>query len=123
MLAIACIAVLGGGPPARGDAPGPDPFTGRGTPNGKDCHRNAATGALDWKATTGRGVWSPPSVANGVVYVGSGDGNLYAFDAATGVTLWKAYLGGTVFDSPAVADGAVYADSYAGSIYAFRLPG
>jgi len=78
---------------------------------------------LDWKATTGRGVWSPPSVANGVVYVGSGDGNLYAFDAATGVTLWKAYLGGTVFDSPAVADGAVYADSYAGSIYAFRLPG
>ena len=40
---------------------------------------NASTGALLWKYTTANNVESSPAVANGVVYVGSGDGNLYAF--------------------------------------------
>src|SRR5207249_1284047 len=31
---------------------------------------------------------SSPVVANGVVYFGSGDGNLYALDSATGDLLW-----------------------------------
>ena len=34
-----------------------------------------------WTATTGAAVHSSPAVVNGVVYVGSADGNLYAFDA------------------------------------------
>ena len=32
-----------------------------------------------WTATTGGQVFSSPAVANGVVYVGSTDGKLYAF--------------------------------------------
>ena len=40
---------------------------------------NASTGALLWKYATGQYVYSSPAVANGVVYVGSFDNNLYAF--------------------------------------------
>ena len=40
---------------------------------------DANTGALLWSYTTGGPVESSPAVANGTVYVGSDDGNLYAF--------------------------------------------
>jgi outer membrane protein assembly factor BamB len=40
---------------------------------------NARTGALLWSYTTGGTVYSSPAVANGMVYVSSGDGNVYAF--------------------------------------------
>jgi len=45
--------------------------------------------ALKWTYATGGYVWSSPAVANGVVYVGSYDGNIYALDARTGVKLWS----------------------------------
>ena len=54
---------------------------------------------------------SSAAVANGVVYVGSYDGNVYALNAATGVKLWSFLTGGKVFSSPAVANGAVYVGS------------
>jgi outer membrane protein assembly factor BamB len=40
---------------------------------------NARTGAKLWSYTTGGAVDSPPAVANGMVYVGSDDGKVYAF--------------------------------------------
>jgi eukaryotic-like serine/threonine-protein kinase len=40
---------------------------------------NASTGTKLWSYTTGGGVYSSPTVADGVVYVGSDDGNVYAF--------------------------------------------
>ncbi len=45
----------------------------------------AATGSQPWTFATGSSVQSLPAVANGVVYAGSGDGNLYAFDLAGGL--------------------------------------
>ncbi len=75
-------------------------------------------------------VSSSPAVANGVVYVGSDDGDLYAFSAggATGCSgtpkackpLWSGATGGQVYSSPAVANGVVYVGSYDGKLYAFR---
>ena len=47
-------------------------------------------------------------MANGVVYVGSADGSLYAFNAATGRRIWSAAAGNLIESSPAVADGVVY---------------
>ncbi len=44
---------------------------------------NASTGALLWKYTTGSLVQSSPAVVNGMVYIGSIDGNLYAFGLPT----------------------------------------
>jgi outer membrane protein assembly factor BamB len=50
---------------------------------------------------------SSPAVADGVVYVGSYDGNVYAFNAATGVKIWSFPTGGEVFSTPAVVNGMV----------------
>ena len=52
-------------------------------------------------------------VSNGVVYVGSYDGNLYAIDAVTGMEKWRfAVKRGTypssIYSSPAVSNGVVY---------------
>jgi outer membrane protein assembly factor BamB len=47
-------------------------------------------------------------VSNGVVYVGSNDGNVYALDANTGVKLWNYNTHDVIAgSSPAVADGVV----------------
>ena len=39
---------------------------------------------LLWSAATSQAIDTSPAVANGIVYFGSGDDNLYAFNAATG---------------------------------------
>ena len=57
-------------------------------------------------------------VANGVVYVGSGDGNLYAIDAVTGTEKWRFKTGDIIFSSPAVSNGIVYIWSYDKNLYA-----
>ncbi len=45
---------------------------------------NASTGALLWSYTTGGTVETRPAIANGVVYVGSDDGKVYAFGLTGG---------------------------------------
>ena len=62
-------------------------------------------------------------MANGVVYVGSLDNNVYALKASTGALLWKYTTGYWVGSSPAVANGVVYVGSYDGNVYAFGLKG
>jgi outer membrane protein assembly factor BamB len=61
---------------------------------------------------------SSPVVADGTVYFGSGDGNLYALDAATGDLRWKFKTGDVVHASPAYADGVVYFGSWDSYFYA-----
>jgi PGF-CTERM protein len=58
-------------------------------------------------------------VANGAVYVGSADNNLYAVDADTGNQQWQFATGARVGPSPpAVANGAVYVGSQDDNLYA-----
>ena len=47
------------------------------------------SGKLRWTAYTGGSVRYPPTIWRGRVYVGSGDGFVYAFEAATGRRLWR----------------------------------
>ena len=61
---------------------------------------------------------SSPVVWNGVVYFGSGDGNVYALDAASGALKWKFKTGDVVHASPAIADGKVYIGSWDSNFYA-----
>ena len=61
---------------------------------------------------------SSPVVADGVVYFGSGDGNVYALDAAPGDLRWKFRTGDVVHASPAYADGVVYVGSWDSYFYA-----
>ena len=57
-------------------------------------------------------------MADGIVYVGSNDRNVYALEAATGKLVWKYATGDPVVSSPAVADGIVYIGSEDGKVYA-----
>ncbi len=68
---------------------------------------------------TGGEVASSPAVADGVVYVGSYDGKVYALNAATGAYVWSYATGEMVVSSPAVANNTVYVGSYDHIIYAF----
>ena len=65
-----------------------------------------------------RRVSSSPAVADGIVYVGSFDGRVYAVDAAIGGERWRFDTGNVVFSSPKVADGTVYVGSHSGAMYA-----
>jgi outer membrane protein assembly factor BamB len=72
------------------------------------------TGREKWRFKTGWEVWSPPAVADGVVYFGSQDGYFYAVDAQAGQEKWKFEVGGLIKCSPAVADGVVYFGGFDG---------
>ncbi len=71
-----------------------------------------------WKVQTGGKVRSSPVVVDAVVYVGSGDGHVYALDAATGAEKWKFQTPKPVVGSAAVADGVVYIGSDDSYLYA-----
>ena len=74
----------------------------------------------DWKATTGNTIGSVPTVANGVVYLSSSDGKMYAFDAGTGRVLWTTPTGSYYLGSaPTVVGGKVYIGSFDHMLYAF----
>ena len=73
---------------------------------------------LKWKFHAGGLIVSSPAIAEGLVYVGSTDGNLYAVDAQSGAMKWKFKTKARVVSSPAVAGGLVYFSSYDGWFYA-----
>ena len=71
-----------------------------------------ATGAEEWAVSIGGNSTSTPAIHEGVIFIGSDDGNVYALDAtASGAVLWTYSTGDSVWASPAVADGKVYVGS------------
>jgi outer membrane protein assembly factor BamB len=61
-------------------------------------------------------------VANGVVYIGSYDHRLHAFDAISGEQKWaSAPTGDAILSSPMIANGIVYVGSEDHKFYAFSL--
>jgi len=109
--------------------------------DGKFYALDAKTGGIRWKfATAGerrfeaKGIhglqpknqtiadpWdiflSSPVVAQGAVYFGSGDGNLYAIDITTGELRWKFQTGDVVHASPAFANGTIFFGSWDSYFY------
>ena len=77
--------------------------------------------------TIGERAFSSPAVgADGTVYAGSGDGNLYALtDNGTSATQkWAFTTGGIKYSSPAISwDGNVYIGSTDGNLYAVKPGG
>jgi outer membrane protein assembly factor BamB len=94
------------------------------------------TPTLLWNYTTGFQVESSPAVVNGVVYIGSDDGNVYALNAANGDKIWNYTTGSPpeiqipggappipqngVATSPAVVDGIVYVGALDYNVYALN---
>jgi len=61
---------------------------------------------------------SSPNVANGTVFIGSGDHHVYALDAATGTVRWAFQTGNVVHATPAVSNDTVYIGSWDRYFYA-----
>jgi outer membrane protein assembly factor BamB len=61
---------------------------------------------------------SSPVLADGIVYVGSNNHRLSAFDADTGRRPWSFPTNGRILSTPAVAKGIVYVGSSDGNVYA-----
>jgi polyvinyl alcohol dehydrogenase (cytochrome) len=72
---------------------------------------DVATGKILWQTadpTPGAIDRGSVSVANGVMYVGSNSGQMYALDTTTGDILWSFASGGSVIDGPAIVAGTLY---------------
>ena len=81
-------------------------------------------GMLKWKFTTGGAIGSSPAIgADGTLYVGSSDKNLYAINP-DGTQKWAFATGGNVGTSPAIgADGTIYLGSDDNNLYAVNPNG
>jgi outer membrane protein assembly factor BamB len=80
---------------------------------------NQVTGGNTWDFPTKLPL-SSPAFANGVVYVGGQDGNVYAVNAHTGAQIWSTAIGKIVDSSPAVVTGRLYIGTNAGKLYALN---
>ena len=76
------------------------------------------SGGVQWRFKTGGPIIASPAIADGVVFIGSSDGVLYAIDQNTGQQKWKAAFTDPISSSPAVANGLVYFLTYDGGFYA-----
>src|SRR5665648_404047 len=72
-----------------------------------------------WKFNTGGQVGSP-TVVDGVVYVGSYDHKVYAFNATTGEVIWAFTTGGIVISRPSVQKSIVCVGSEDYNLYALN---
>jgi len=61
---------------------------------------------------------SSPAIENNLVYIGSGNGSIHAFDAISGTQIWNYKTGGSIISSPAISNGAVCIGSSDGYLYA-----
>ena len=97
------------------------------TYNGVVYAFDLTAGREKWRATVDHEVRSPPTVADGTVYVGTGGGqtrgSVYAFDAATGEERWRHEVplhydefADGVSVSPAAYGGAVYVTTFWGQL-------
>jgi hypothetical protein len=65
-------------------------------------------------------VWASPSVDAERVYVGEGDGTLYALDKRTGKEAWRWRAGARILSSAALRGGRLFVGSDDGSVYALN---
>lgn len=87
-----------------------------------NCHLKLA-----WQSTMGpnaQAAYSPPTVANGVVYQGDGVGStVRAYDASNGNQLWSTTFSGSspVFATPTVVNRRLYVGAWDKKLHAFGL--
>jgi outer membrane protein assembly factor BamB len=120
--AAACISVFAAFAAPVSPAPGGVAMF-RGTPDHAGAYAappGHELGGVRWTFATNGAVRSSPAIVDGVVYVGSSDGYLYALNERTGRMRWRYAGGSAVTSSPAVAAGLVFAHTYDGRVFALR---
>ena len=80
---------------------------------------NATSGEpLPWSPfVTGDKIWSTPLIANGVIYFGSHDQNVYAVSLADGKKLWSFPTGGAVVARPMLFQDTLVVGSFDRRLY------
>jgi outer membrane protein assembly factor BamB len=78
-------------------------------------------GSLKWKFKTEGRIFSSPIAQNGIVYIGSEDGFLYAVDEKTGNEKWKFKTNGAIHSSPSISEKTIYFGSFDGYYYAVNI--
>jgi len=73
-----------------------------------------------WTFQAGDGVESSAAIVQGVVFIGSLDGQVYALDLATGALKWKYAADDAVKSSPSVFAGVVYVGDEKGTLHAIE---
>ena len=76
------------------------------------------TPSVRWTFKTPGPIVTTPAVADGVVYIASMSGHLYAIEQATGKEKWNFKSRMPIASSPTIADGTVYFVSSSGSLAA-----
>ncbi len=76
---------------------------------------------LLWRYPTNRGIQSSPAVADGRLFVGSRDSQVYCINVSTGMPIWKRPLGWEVWSSPAIDKEHVYVGVDDGYVYALNI--
>lgn len=79
---------------------------------------SCTTGEEKWQFTTDTNIQTPPTIADGIVYLGTFSGNVYAVDALTGQQLWKFAIGTALCSELAIAEGVIYTTGSDGKLYA-----
>jgi polyvinyl alcohol dehydrogenase (cytochrome) len=111
------------------------PFYGNGVLGTKSTVATGITAGnvvnldLAWTATVGGPISATPVIAEGIVVIGSYDGNVRAYDPDTGTEIWTLETGAAVPEpnlqipigvtgSAAIADGVVYTGDATGKLWA-----
>jgi outer membrane protein assembly factor BamB len=76
---------------------------------------------LLWTFAAGSPISSSPAVVNGIVYVGSNDGKLFAINSVTGQQEWAFATSGLIISRPAVVNGVVYVGCVDHKFYAIAI--
>lgn len=83
---------------------------------------DALSGEVTWEYKANRHVDASPSIADGKVFIGSGDGTFYVLNATNGSLEWSYPIGGEITSSAAISGGLVFVGSTTGGLYAFHDP-
>jgi len=94
----------------------------RGGPARTGVYTDAVSGrtllGLQWRFVTEGDVIGSPAVSRDLVYIGSGDGRMYALDRATGAVRWSRDMGSPIASSPAVGTRRVFFGTRDGRFHA-----
>ena len=66
-----------------------------------------------------RALLSSPTISGELVFIGSGDGNIYALDIKTGEKKWEYTIGVPVLSTPTILGRWLFVGAYDGNVYAF----
>jgi len=73
---------------------------------------NVATLTEKWAWPLNEQVVTSPVIDDGLLFVATGAGNVYAFNVSDGTIMWKRNLGGPILETPTIDHGSLYVGTH-----------